>query len=285
MDWIEGMQRAIDYIEEHLTDELPPQEVARQAHVSSYHFQRVFAVLTNMSVGEYVRARRLTQAGQELSLSHEKVLDVSLKYGYESPESFCKAFARFHGVTPAAARRPGALLRSMAPLRFTISLEGGKNMDYRIEKKDDIYLTAKVCHVPQDRGFELCPKCFDEYFAQGLQQQVAPAIALCAYTEQDRRDDTFTYAIGDESPEGAPVPNGFETIVIPTSTWAVFPCRGALPKSIQNQRCRVFTEWLPTSGYTIVDGYDMEVYSLGDTSSPDYECEIWMQVERKPDNA
>lgn len=285
MDWIEGMQRAIDYIEANLTNELPPQEVARQAHVSSYHFQRVFALLTSMSVGEYVRARRLTQAGQELCLSDQKVLDVSLKYGYESPESFCKAFARFHGVTPAAARAPGAVLRCMAPLRFKIKLEGGTNMDYRIEKKDDIYLTAKVNRVPLDRSFEVCPKCFDEYFAQGLQQQVAPAIALCVITEQDRRDNTFSYAIGDELPEGMATPTGFETIVIPAATWAVFPCRGALPEAIQNQHRRIYTEWLPVSGYRIVDGYDMEIYSFGDTQSPDYETEIWMQVERKDDKA
>ena len=116
MDWISGMQKAIDYMEEHLTEEISMEAVAAQSFSSSYHFQRVFTILCGFSVGEYLRNRRLSLAGTELATTDQKVIDIALKYGYESPDSFAKAFHRFHGILPSQARERQQQMKSFSRL-------------------------------------------------------------------------------------------------------------------------------------------------------------------------
>ena len=146
MDWITGIQNAIDYIENHLTETIDYDIVAKQSFSSTYHFQRIFSILCGFTVGEYIRNRRLSLAGSELATSDIKVIDVAMKYGYESPDSFAKAFQKFHGVTPSAARMKGSKLRSFSRLILKISLEGGKLMNYRIEEKPEMILTGYKKH-------------------------------------------------------------------------------------------------------------------------------------------
>ena len=140
MDWIKGMQKAIDYIEANLTEEINYEDVAAESFSSSYHFQRMFSILCGYTLGEYIRMRRLSLAGKELAGGKEKVIDVALKYGYDSPDSFAKSFYKFHGITPSQARADGSLLKSFSRLSIRISLEGGIIMNYRIETKPQITL-------------------------------------------------------------------------------------------------------------------------------------------------
>ena len=142
MDWIIGLQKAIDYIEENLTETIDYEMVAAQSFSSSYHFQRVFSILCGFTIGEYIRNRRLSLAGTELATSDVKVIDVALKYGYESPDSFAKAFQKFHGILPSQARNNGSMLKSYSRLVLKFSLEGGCTMNYRIEEKGEIILTG-----------------------------------------------------------------------------------------------------------------------------------------------
>ena len=135
MNWITGMQKAIDYIEENLTEEIDYEKVAEKSYSSSYHFQRVFGILCGYTLGEYIRLRRLSLAGAELASGKEKVIDIALKYGYDSPDSFAKAFQKFHGITPSQARADGSKLKSFSRLSIKILLEGGSTMNYRIEEK------------------------------------------------------------------------------------------------------------------------------------------------------
>ena len=154
MDWITGMQKAIDYIEANLTEEIDYEKVAAQSFSSSYHFQRVFSILCGYTLGEYIRLRRLSLAGTELATGKEKVIDIALKYGYDSPDSFSKAFQKFHGITPAQARADGNMLKSFSRLSIKISLEGGSVMNYRIEEKDEIILTGykrRFSGIPGER--------------------------------------------------------------------------------------------------------------------------------------
>ena len=134
MDWISGLQRALDYVEEHITEPIDFEETAKSAYSSSFHFQRVFSAICGYSLGDYIRFRRLSLAGSELASTNKKVIDVALKYGYDSPESFSRAFTRFHGVTPSAAKK-GANLKSFSKLSVKLILHGGTTMDYRIENK------------------------------------------------------------------------------------------------------------------------------------------------------
>lgn len=138
MDWIAGIQNAINYVEDHITEELDYADIAKAAACSSYNFQRIFGLLCGFSLGEYIRNRRLTLAGRELSLANAKVIDVALRYGYESPESFSRAFAKFHGITPSDAKKSGAMLKSFSRLSVQIILKGGNIMDHRVADKKQL---------------------------------------------------------------------------------------------------------------------------------------------------
>ena len=142
MNWIMGLQKAIDYIEAHLIEEINYEKVAAESFSSSYHFQRVFSILCGFTLGEYIRNRRLSLAGAELAQNKDKVIDVAFKYGYDSPDSFAKAFQKFHGITPSQARADGVALRSFSRLVIKISLEGGCVMNYRIEEQEKLILTG-----------------------------------------------------------------------------------------------------------------------------------------------
>ena len=135
MDWISGIQNAINYVEEHLAEEIDYDAVARASLSSTHHFQRIFSILCGYTLGEYIRNRRLSLAGTELAEGTGKVIDIAAKYGYESPDSFCKAFQKFHGITPSQARSAGAVLKSFSRLFVKVSMEGGNVMNYSIEEK------------------------------------------------------------------------------------------------------------------------------------------------------
>lgn len=146
MDWITGIQAAINYIEDHLTEELDYEMIAKKSFSSSAHFQRIFSILCGYTLGEYIRNRRLTLAGADLASGKKKVIDVALKYGYDSPDSFTKAFQRFHSITPSQARSDGNQLRSFSRLSIKISLEGGTMMNYKIETKPEMTLLGYKRH-------------------------------------------------------------------------------------------------------------------------------------------
>lgn len=135
MDWVNAIEKAIQYIENHLVEDITVKDVARYIHISEFYFQKGFAMLCGFTISEYIRKRRLSLAGNEIAGSDIKIIDIAIKYGYDSPDSFTKAFTRFHGVTPTVARKKHTTLKSFAPLKLTIALEGGYLMDYKIERK------------------------------------------------------------------------------------------------------------------------------------------------------
>ena len=151
MDWVTGIQRALDYVEAHLTEEIDFAEAARQACSSSFHFQRMFTLLCGFSMGDYIRMRRLSLAAEELRRTGAKVIDVALKYGYDTPESFSRAFVRFHGIPPVEARR-GGCVKSFSRLSVKLILTGGNTMDYRIEKLDAFRLVCRRKFVNKPQG-------------------------------------------------------------------------------------------------------------------------------------
>ena len=191
MDWVKGVQQAIDYMEMHLTGELRLEEIAARSYSSPYHFQRVFSILCGITMSEYIRNRRLTLAGKELQETSEKVIDIALKYGYDSPDSFARAFARFHGITPSEARRKGAVLQAFSPLSVKIILEGGERMKYRLEDKEAMTFIGHgyVCGWDGDPGenFESetsgCPPT--QHLEQGLR-----------YADRGKKRDTTMHWLG-----------------------------------------------------------------------------------------
>jgi AraC family transcriptional regulator len=280
MDWITGLNRLLSYIEGHLTDsELTVEAAARYAAYSPFYLQRIFYGLTDMPLSEYIRSRRMSLAGQELQTRGAKVIDVALKYGYETPESFQKAFQRFHGITPRAAKRPHAKLMFMSPLQMNVSLKGGNKMDYTIETKGPMTVIGFERRFAFDKGIQDIPKFWEEFFGQGLMQRVNPLLGCCF---DDGSKEDFPYLIGDFCAEDAPVPEGMVKRTVPAFTWALFHTEGNQGKDIQTLNRQIYAEWLPANPqYEMADGMNIEVYPCSCTDWEDKRWGIWVPIREK----
>ncbi len=286
MDFIQNLQKAIEYIEENILHSINYEDVAKHLHMSVYHFHRTFSLVTGMTVNEYIRRRRLSMAGQEISMSEIKVIDVAFKYGFESPESFTKAFSRFHGITPNIARRAGAELKSFNRLLIKIKLEGGSVLDYRMETREGFKLLAKVKKfrneiVSEHDNTEIADfwkKSREDGTFSTLHQQAVNSdmYGLCAPISKE--SNHFDYGIGTEF-AGGPIPEGYSEWEVKPSLWAVFKCIGDTPDSIGETWQRIFQEFLPGSEYQMLDDTDFELYS--DNFESDCFCEIWIPVNKK----
>ena len=278
MDWVRTINNAIEYMENHLADEITLADIARNVHLSAFHFQRAFSLLTDMSPAEYLRKRRLSQAGADLTGGEEKVIDVAMKYGYDSPESFTKAFTRFHGVSPMQVRK-GSPVQFMNRFTVRISIDGGCMMEYRIEKWEamDLLVHAKEFHAETSEA-EI-PGFWDEYYANEEYRKIPGYLGVCAQEKTD--SDEFRYGIGCRASDVEGVPEGFEIIHLPEYTWAVFKCVGPMPRAIQDMWGQIYREWLPVSDYELIPDYDIENYLPGDPSSRNYVSEICIPVRKK----
>ena len=279
MEWIQSLNLAVDYIENHLLTEITSEDVANQVYISTFHFQRTFKLLTSLTVSEYIRNRRLSLAGQDLTRENAKIIDIANKYCYDTPESFTKAFSRFHGITPSQAKKEGSNLKSFNRLIIKIKLEGGNIMDYKIVKKDGFKVIAKIKIFNEDNSTKGIPAYWDEYFSMGLGNKVPGAMGICAQEIIGSKE--FKYGIGCAASWVKEIPEGFEVIEIPAHTWAIFTCIGAMPDAIQNMWKRIYSEWLPQAAYELISDYDIEFYTDGDTQSANYSSEIWIPVKEK----
>lgn len=290
MDWTQGIQNAIHYIEDNITEELDYNEIAKRAYVSSFHFQRAFSILCGFTLGEYIRNRRLTLAGMELSSGNAKVIDVAVKYRYDSPDSFTKAFNRFHGISPSSAKKEGVNLKSFAPLKIKFELEGGNVMDYRIEEKEAFTVIGAIREFNSDTSYMEIPKFWSEHFESGNGKYVCGMFGICYDHNSDSKvcydsnsdSNMFNYMIADCMEGKGEIPDKFTTKEIPSKTWAVFPIKGAMPNALQEVNSKIWSEWLPNCREYELDGnINIEMYSDGDTSSEDYYSEIWIPVKNR----
>lgn len=286
MDCIQSVQKAIEYMENHLLEKISYEDVARQLYMSNYHFHRLFSMITGITANDYIRSRKLSMAGQELIMSDKKVIDMAFKYGYESPESFTKAFVRFHGVTPNVAKRSGTGLRSFNRLVIKIQLEGGSIMEYKIVEKERFQLLAKVQafrneSISEDGNTEIpdfWKQCGDNGVFDVLRQHTKnhDTYGVCAPISKENTH--FDYGIGMVY-DGGEIPNGFRIWNVTPTIWAVFKCVGTDADCIGKTWERIFKEFLPSSDYTMLDDTDFELYS--ENSNQDCFCEIWIPVEKK----
>lgn len=286
---MEGLQRmadCIEYMEKHLTDELHIEDIAAVACMSKFHFQRLFSMLTGYTVSEYIRNRRVTVAAQELIHTKARVIDVAMKYQYDSPESFTKAFQRIHGMTPSAAKKKSQFLKAYPRLSFQIQIKGDVEMEYRIEEKEAFRVIGKSIRttVIEGKNHRDIAAFWDESNNNGFVKQLSMnagrlgLLGICL--EFDQRQENVTYMIAAEK-EDLPVPEGLEERAIPSAVWAVFPVKGAMPDAMTKMWERIFSEWFPSTGYEHAGGSEMEVYfHEGNSSSADYYSEIWIPVKK-----
>ncbi len=285
MGWLEGVGEAINYIEENINEAISIEDIAKKAYMSPFYFQKGFAMLCGFTVGEYIRQRRLTLAGSELVSTEDKIIDIALKYGYDSPDSFTKAFTRFHGVTPTAVRKEGAMIKSFAPLKIKFSLEGGYIMDYKIIEKDSFTVMGASRMFKYDSAPTEIPQFWTEHYQTGKGEIVCGMYGISI--DESMGSNEFEYLIADNYNPSTEILGGFVTKNIPKHTWAVFACKGAMPNSLQNVHKKIFSEWLPNcKDYEIAAGYNIEMYTnVNDypngTQDENYYSEIWIPVKKK----
>ncbi len=280
MDWITGLNKTMDYIEAHLSGEIDYEQLARLACCSSYHYQRMFAYMAGVSLGEYIRRRRMSVAAADLQ-GGEKVLEVALKYGYQSPTAFNRAFQSVHGLPPSALRETGASVKAFPPLHFTITIKGVEQMEYRIEKREPFRVVGVSIAIDKDmeKNFDKIPPFWGQAAADGVIEKLAGMmdaqpmgiLGVCACTGEE--EWRYWIAAASTRQDAA-----LEEFTVPAATWAVFPGSGT-NQSIQELERRVLTEWLPSSGYEYGNAPDIEVYLNADPQNSKYE--VWIPVVNK----
>jgi len=279
MNFLDSFKESLLYIEDHLKSKLTVSDVARHIYVSNFYFQRMFAAITGINVGEYIRNRRLFLAAEELLIEGTKIIDVALKYGYETPESFSRAFRKFHGVGPKEVKNQQEKIKLFPRLEIIVSVKGGTTMEYKITKKESFKITLLVKNFKSENATQEIPKFWTAFFKSGYHHDVCPMLGVCLPMKEG--DKEFPYGIGAFNEFIKRVPDGFVEHVVPKGTWAEFACFGPMPNSIQDTWKKIYTEWLPNSRYEIVPGYDFEVYEEGDTKSQNYKSWIWVPVRIK----
>ena len=280
MDWITGLNKTMDYIEAHLSGEIDYEQLARLACCSSYHYQRMFAYMAGVSLGEYIRRRRMSVAAADLQ-GGEKVLEVALKYGYQSPTAFNRAFQSVHGLPPSALRETGASVKAFPPLHFTLTIKGVEQMEYRIEKREPFRVVGVSIAIDKDmeKNFDKIPPFWGKAAADGVIEKLAGMmdaqpmgiLGVCACTGEE--EWRYWIAAASTRQDAA-----LEEFTVPAAVWAVFPGSGT-NQSIQELERRVLTEWLPSSGYEYGNAPDIEVYLNADPQDAKYE--VWIPVVKK----
>lgn len=295
MDWLISLRGAIQYMEDHMQEPIGPEQVAGAVHMSPFYLQKGFQIITGCSLGEYLRNRRLYLAALDLLAGEEKVIDIAYRYCYQTPESFAKAFTRFHGFPPSQVKKERMAVRPFLPLKLKITIQGGRNMDYIIERMEAFQVIGFQTKIPMDRGYEMCPKFWDkvngEYLGplcQGKRPETDAerAVVECSVglfgvcIEDSRNPGEFTYMAAGHY-DGRPVPEGMAVAEIPAALWAKFRAQGPLPGSLQALNSQIFQEWLPGNGqYELAFPINIEVYRNME-NGPDCESFIWLPVTEK----
>lgn len=285
MEWFKNLSKAIDYIEKNLDGDISYEEAAKIACCSTNYFQRMFAYVTGITLVEYIRRRRMTQAAFELQTKDIKVLDIAMKYGYTSPTAFNRAFQSVHGINPAMAKSQGCQLCAYPPIKFSIQIQGGSDMPYRIEEKAPMRIVG--VRIPltydMDENYKLIPS----FWEQTKQSEMFYRIVNLNNTPQKRVFGISIYNASDEvyyyiaTETDKPVPEGMYEYEIPASLWAVFESNGPFKESIQTIYKRFFTEWLSFSGYTYAEIADVEVYPVYNEAKVSGYAEIWMSLKKE----
>lgn len=284
MGWMESIKEAIAFMEDNLTRNITIEDIAKKACISPFYFQRGFAMLCGFTVGEYLRKRRLSCAGDDLMHTKQKIIDIALIYGYDSPDSFTKAFTRFHGVTPSMVRKDGAMIKSFAPLKINFILKGGYTMDYKIVEKDAFTVLGVSKVMKYEEAMTQVPKFWQSFFETGKGDLINSQYGI--NMDENMDGESFEYMIADDYDTSKNVLDGFITKVIPKHTWAIFACKGSSRK-LQEINQQIFSEWLPNSkDYEIAEGYNIEYYSDASslpngTNDENYYCEVWIPVKKK----
>lgn len=305
MDWISHLNKAIIYMEDHITEEIDYGEVAKVACCSSYHFQRMFSYVAGVSLPDYIRRRKMSLAAVDLQSGNKKIIDVALKYGYSSPTAFNRAFQSIHGIAPSRVKEEGVLLKSYPVLSFKLIAKGAEEMEFRIEKKEAIRVLGVSTPLDKDatKAYEQGTVLWLRLMSEGaptdangemldfgpLWQELNAAcdtkdLSLNGFfgIEIDQEEDRkFMIAVASSLPES----DNLKEYIIPAQTWVVFPRENYFAEDYYDTEAalafeeRLYTEWLPASGYALADSLDVSRI-LPTEDLEDAPFEQWLPIKK-----
>ncbi|WP_413374902.1 AraC family transcriptional regulator [Alkalihalobacillus sp. 1P02AB] len=289
MDFLQQMNRSLQYIEDHITEEIDVNKVAKLAYCSEYHFRRMFSSLAGVSLSEYIRRRRLTLAAFDLLNADFKVIDVAMTYQYQSPDSFTKAFQKLHGILPSQVKENGHLLKAYPQMTFQLTIKGGSEMQYRIEEKEAFQIVGLKKRVPliyegvnpeiEKMWLSLTMEQIEEWKSLS---NIEPSGLISASTNFSERTSEYSeldHYIGAATTNEVTITA--DKLEVPAQTWVIFTAVGKFPEALQNVWARIYSEWFPSSQYEQTGGPEILWNEDKDMSKPNYKSEIWIPVIKR----
>lgn len=285
---LKELNQVIDYIEDHLTEDVSLEDISEYAGVSDYHFRKIFFYLSGLTLSEYIKNRKLSEASKDL-FNGEKVTDVAFKYGYQSVDGFTRAFKKWSGFLPSEVMKKG-ISKSFPKLSFVITVKGGTAMEFRIVDKPAFNLVGVSKRVPmQFEGVnqeivKLAQSITQEQREEmHALQNIEPYEIVNASYDADykflKEEGYLTHLIGVLTTENK-VSDRLDVVPVGAGTWAVFPNEGPFPSALQNTMARVYSEWLPSSGYEVIDAPTFSFTKM-DQHKKDYAySEVWVPVRK-----
>jgi len=281
MDWLKGMNGVVEYIENNLTQPIQHESLSRIVGCSNYEFSRIFSFMAGMSVSEYIRRRRLSQAVFDIQNGNNKIIDIALQYCYESPAAFTRAFKELHGTAPTSAQKTGVSFKTCPAIRFVLTIEGAEEMNFRIEKKECFQVMGLSGYIDGelvDGMPSIVKEFFENYDSQMTEYYTTPFQQVSVY-DFEPTDDKTKVIIGAEYKGKKPSALNLDMKDVPSATWAVFSINGCIGKTYDSAYTRILTEWFPSSSYK----RDKTVphFEVLPVDSGSLEWEIWMPVLNK----
>lgn len=286
LEWTIAFRETVEYIEQNLLSDLTLDTLAKHVHISQFYFHKAFNIMSGYTVAEYIRNRRLYLAALDLIENDDKVIDLAYRYGYETPESFTKAFSRFHGLSPTKLKKQPYMIKPFHPIEINISVKGGDQLEYTIEEMDAFKVIGIGARFSYENAFDKIPEFWREWkrkcslkIDRGLVSDFnIGKYGICIDVLHNPKE--FDYYIAGDYDENSEF-KGCEIIEIPALTWVKFRCIGPMPVSLQALNTRIYKEWLPENkNYEITWGYNIEVYGKGEISDSNYKSEIWIPIKK-----
>lgn len=287
MDWIQQLNKVMDYVDENLQGEISNDKISEIACCSIYNFQRMFSYIAQMPLSEYIRNRRMTLAALDVIRGKEKIIDLALKYGYDSQDAFSRAFKHFHGVLPSTVKSEPVMVQSCPKLSFQIVVNGAKKMNYQIECWPAFTVAGIAHHMKTDQAFTLVPPIWDNAWKDGTIQKFiqcfpdyrpAGFLGIAAggnWGDSEEMDYILGITNYVDVPDCAHVsaPEGMREFSYPAATWVIINADGELPRAVQDIYHQFYAEWLPSSGYKLADLPVFECYLQ------ENHQEVWIALE------
>ncbi|MET7970128.1 AraC family transcriptional regulator [Micromonospora sp. NPDC005305] len=286
---ISALNRLVDFVEEHLTEDFDVVGLARTLGTTEYHLRRMFSSLAGMPLSEYVRRRRMTVAAADVVRGRDDLLSIAVRHGYGSTEAFGRAFRAVHGAGPGEVRRDGGPLRTQPQLRFRLSVEGSRPMHTRIVDRPAFRLVGHAVRVPLihhginphiQRHIAALP--MEEHLRlKSLGDAEPPGLLqVCDDLDPDGAEGSeLTYLHGVAVAPDTSAPDDLDAIEVPGGRWAVFRTTGPHPQVLQETWAATATDWFPSNPWRLRPGPSIVAVLDRAADFSTATCELWLPVE------